>query len=38
VVPALRLARQISDEDWARVARAVRHVLRRRAGRDAPAE
>jgi hypothetical protein len=38
VVPALRVARQISDEDWARVPRAVRHVLRPRAGRDAPAE
>jgi O-antigen/teichoic acid export membrane protein len=38
VVPALRLARQISDEDWARVPRAVRHVLRPRAGRDAAAE
>jgi O-antigen/teichoic acid export membrane protein len=38
VVPALRLARQISDEDWARVVHAVRRVLRRTVGRDAPAE
>jgi O-antigen/teichoic acid export membrane protein len=38
VVPALRAARQISDEDWARIARAVRHVLRPHGGRDAPSE
>jgi O-antigen/teichoic acid export membrane protein len=38
VVPVLRLTRQISDEDWARVARTVRHVLRPHAGRDAAAE
>jgi O-antigen/teichoic acid export membrane protein len=38
VVPALRLTRQIPDEDWERVLRAVRRVLRPHAGRDAPAE
>lgn len=38
VVPALRLTRQISDDDWARVVRAARQVLRPHLRRDAPAE